>query len=73
MTIIDTTPRAARKALAAAIVKALDHYDPNQCARKCPGKRPCCLSPGVYHLLHVCSEPECECHGRERYEGESHE
>lgn len=39
-------------------------YD--SCPRRCPGGRKCCLSSEV-HELHICPDPDCQCHSAERY------
>jgi len=39
------------------------------CHKNCPGAEPCCLNAGVPHTLHICSNPRCICHYRERYDG----
>lgn len=39
-----------------------------RCAHECPGGCPCKLRSDVQHTLHICSDPECVCHSRQRYE-----
>lgn len=37
----------------------------------CRAKAPCghrCCEGSVKHTLHICKEPDCLCHSRERYE-----
>lgn len=40
------------------------------CTGKCSGGSPCyCqVEPGSNHSMCICSDPECFCHARERYE-----
>ena len=40
------------------------------CDSRCPGGSPCYCRvwPGCKHSLCVCSDPDCPCHARERYE-----
>ena len=40
----------------------------NECSSKCPGKQPCALDPAVRHTLHLCTDPDCSCHQRDRYQ-----
>lgn len=39
-----------------------------RCKHQCPEGQPCCLRGNVPHTLHVCSNPLCPCHQRDRYE-----
>lgn len=39
----------------------------NPCRRICPGGEDCCLNGQVPHDLHICDDPSCRCHSRERY------
>lgn len=41
------------------------------CSSLCPEGKLCNCEDPVYssHELHICSDPECRCHSRERYEG----
>lgn len=42
---------------------------PHACAHCCPGKQPCCCTNQHPHVLHICSNPDCMCHSRRRYDG----
>jgi hypothetical protein len=42
---------------------------PEPCKFKPPCGERCCLDPDVDHELHICRNPSCLCHSRERYEG----
>jgi hypothetical protein len=45
----------------------------SKCPHTCPGGHECCLSADVKdHVWHICSDKDCPCHSRERYEGERH-
>lgn len=46
---------------------------PRTCGHRCPGGGRCCLNADVNHALHICSNPRCVCHYRERYEEGYHE
>ena len=37
------------------------------CGRRCPAGRKCVCNP-LPHALHICGDPHCMCHSRERYE-----
>jgi len=37
------------------------------CNHDCPAGNPCTLDGGSQHLMHVCENPGCACHSRERY------
>lgn len=41
------------------------------CRQKCPEGSPCCCMTwsGSTHRLHICRNPGCACHSRERYDG----
>jgi len=43
------------------------------CRQHCPGGTQCCLNANVPHTLHICGNPHCTCHYRERYEEARHE
>jgi hypothetical protein len=34
----------------------------------CPGGHDCTLAACMEHELHICKNPDCKCHSRERYE-----
>lgn len=38
------------------------------CRAKAPCGGRCCCEGSVKHTLHICKEPDCMCHSRERYE-----
>lgn len=52
-------------------------YDDNRanedCDELCIGGNSCCCiyktEPIVEHVYHICNDPKCICHSRERYEG----
>ena len=41
----------------------------NNCKKRCPGDRACCLRGDVAHSFCVCRDEGCWCHSQERYEG----
>lgn len=43
--------------------------DRQQCSRYCSGGNRCYCRSEVPHQLHICSNRNCVCHSRERYEG----
>lgn len=45
------------------------HNGHRRCAHNCPGGSHCDLDSTVPHTLHICRDPHCPCHSRERYEG----
>lgn len=45
--------------------------DPKRCRRMCTGGYQCTCRSDIRHMLHVCSNPRCICHARERYELET--
>lgn len=40
------------------------------CQHRCPVGSPCTLEPNG-HVLHVCNNPHCPCHSKERYAEEA--
>lgn len=42
-----------------------------ECNKRCVGNKKCYCQDmhGNEHSLHICSDPDCKCHSRERYEG----
>ena len=38
------------------------------CKKICPGGNECKCNEDVDHVLHICTDPRCYCHSRERYE-----
>lgn len=38
------------------------------CRAKAPCGHRCCCEGSVRHELHICKEPDCLCHSRQRYE-----
>lgn len=39
-----------------------------RCTQQCPKGNRCALEMTAKHTLCVCSDPECYCHSRQRYE-----
>lgn len=40
-----------------------------QCRTLCPGGGECVCNNEHDHRLHICKDPGCYCHSRERYDG----
>jgi hypothetical protein len=40
-----------------------------ECSGYCPHSNSCTRNPAIPHKLHICSNKDCPCHGRARYEG----
>lgn len=39
-----------------------------KCNDCCPEGHVCCLRADMPHTLHICSNPQCACHGAARYQ-----
>lgn len=42
-----------------------------ECQGYCSHNNFCTLNPTIPHKLHICGNPDCPCHSRERYEPKS--